>query len=212
MKSKAAYMRVSTKNAQDFTLQLTDIKKYIKYHEMILSDDMIFTDKDSGAKEDRKGLEEMFQAAESGSFDTLIIWSLDRLSREGIARMSSYLERLKKCNVRLVSIKESWLDTAGPMCDLLIAIFSWVAQQERIRISERITSKLNAIKKTPENPDGIILGRPTKILDAPTIKELLNGGMSVRQVAVQLHVSHQTIYNKLKENGYEHSNQSQFVS
>lgn len=39
--------------------------------------------------------------------------------------------------VHVISVREPWLDTSGPMGALLVAIFGWVAKQERTRLIER---------------------------------------------------------------------------
>jgi len=72
---------------------------------------------------------------------------LDRFSREGISNTLHYLEELTKNGVALKSLQESWLDTSDQgMGKLLIAIMSWVAQQERQRISERTKAGLERAK------------------------------------------------------------------
>ena len=84
-----------------------------------------------------------FTPAKMGKFDTILVWSLDRFSREGIRNTLSYLGKLRDNNVSLRSLEESWLDTSDKgMGELLIAILSWVAEQERMRISERTKAGL----------------------------------------------------------------------
>ena len=67
-----------------------------------------------------------------------------------------YLERLKRNGVAIKSLQESWLDTRDEgLGQLLLAIFSWVAQQERKRIVERTKAGLERAKR-----EGKTLGRP----------------------------------------------------
>ena len=48
----------------------------------------------------------------------------------------------------LKSLQESWLDTSDSgMGELMIAILSWVAKQERLRISERTKAGLKIAKE-----------------------------------------------------------------
>ena len=76
--------------------------------------------------------------------------------REGISNTLGYLERLKRKGIALKSLQESWLDTRDDgLGQLLLAIFSWVAQQERKRIVERTKAGLERAKK-----NGKQLGRP----------------------------------------------------
>lgn len=98
----------------------------------------------------------MMKDARVHKFEILYIWALDRFSREGILKTVSYIKKLQSYKVAIKSIQEPWLDTSdNAMTELLIAIFSWVAKQEAIRISERTKAGLERIKA-----DGKKLGRP----------------------------------------------------
>jgi len=110
----------------------------------------------SGGSANRPQFQQMLKDAQNRKFDVILVWSLDRFSREGISSTLSYLEKLKKNGVALKSLQESWLDTSDEgMGQLLIAIFSWVARQERMRISERTKAGLITAKN-----NGKTLGRP----------------------------------------------------
>ena len=103
----------------------------------------------------------MLKNAKERKFDIILVWSLDRFSREGISNSLGYLEKLGNSGVALRSLQESWLDTSDQgMGKLLIAIMSWVAQQERQRISERTKAGLIRAKA-----DGKSLGRPSGAKD-----------------------------------------------
>ena len=67
---KIGYARVSTGD-QNLDLQMDALNKY--------ECDKIFTDKMSGARSDRPGLDEAMKFMRDG--DTLIVWRLDRLGR-----------------------------------------------------------------------------------------------------------------------------------
>jgi DNA invertase Pin-like site-specific DNA recombinase len=89
----------------------------------------------------------MLSEARQHKFDIVLVWALDRFSREGILNTLSYLKTLKQHNVALKSLQESWLDIRYEgIGELLIAIFSWVANQEKKRISERIKAGLKGKK------------------------------------------------------------------
>ncbi|MBF0571362.1 MAG: recombinase family protein [Candidatus Omnitrophica bacterium] len=109
-----------------------------------------------GGSVDRVNFLRMLDDADKGKFDLVLIWALDRLSREGISNTLGYLDRLKRNGVALKSLRESWLDTRDEsLGQLLIAIFSWIAAQERQRIRERTLAGLERAKR-----QGKQLGRP----------------------------------------------------
>jgi DNA invertase Pin-like site-specific DNA recombinase len=138
----AIYARVSKNDeSQDPKNQLNPLRDYAK----ALGGEIVeeYIDLASGGSSDREDFLRMLNDAEKRKFDLLIIWALDRLSREGISNTLGYLERLKRNGIALKSLQESWLDTRDEgLGQLLLAIFSWVAMQERKRIVERTKAGL----------------------------------------------------------------------
>lgn len=151
----ALYCRVSKNDeSQDPRNQLEPLRSYAG----ALGGEIVqeYVDLASGGNGDRKDFLHMLEDAESRKFDLLLVWALDRLSREGISNTLGYLERLKRNGIALKSLQESWLDTRDEgIGHLLLAIFSWVAQQERKRIVERTMAGLERARKS-----GKRLGRP----------------------------------------------------
>jgi DNA invertase Pin-like site-specific DNA recombinase len=90
----------------------------------------------ASAAKHRPEFERMLQAAKAGKFKVLVIWAIDRFGRTMAGNIRDLLA-LDEAGVRVISAKEPWLDSGGPVRELLIAIFSWVAQQERARLIER---------------------------------------------------------------------------
>jgi len=102
-----------------------------------------YVDYASGGSANRPEFQEMLVDVRNRKLDLILIWSLDRFSREGTRSTLSYLEVLKNHNCALKSLQEPWLDTSDEgMGELLIAIFAWVAKQERLRISARTKAGL----------------------------------------------------------------------
>jgi len=129
------------------------------------------------ATKKRPGYDAMMRDAHRGKFDTLIIWSLDRLGRSMYGNMNAVLS-LDQCGVRIISAKEPWLDSGGPTRQLLIAIFSWVAEQERLRIVERTNAGMQRARAK-----GVHIGRPFAGISRPLMLELRAHGASVRAIA-----------------------------
>ena len=140
MKRSVIYARVST-DMQDVDNQIEKLKTMQKLENYMETG--IYTDYVSGGSANRPQFQQMLKDARLRKFDVILVWSLDRFSREGISNTLSYLKQLKQHKVSLRSLQEPWLNTGDDgMGELLIAIFSWVAKQERIRISERTKAGL----------------------------------------------------------------------
>lgn len=161
MKRVGIYARVSKNDeSQDPQNQINPLRDYAKALGSEVIDEYI--DLASGGSGDRENFLRMLGDADKRKFDLLLVWALDRFSREGISNTLGYLERLKRNGVALKSLQESWLDTRDDgLGQLLLAIFSWVAQQERKRIVERTKAGLEKAKRS-----GRKLGRPAGSKDS----------------------------------------------
>ena len=100
-------------------------------------------------------LASLLEDARKHKFDTLLIWALDRLSREGSLAILSLIHRLKTFGVKVISFQESWTEAPGELADLLYAIAGWVARMESQRRSERTKAGLERVRAA-----GKRLGRP----------------------------------------------------
>jgi len=95
---------------------------------------VVYTDTMSGAK-NRPELERLIAECQPG--DVVWIWSLDRLSRQGIAATLGYLQQLTERGARVRSHQEGWLDSSSPAYELLVACMAWAGKFERDRLVER---------------------------------------------------------------------------
>jgi len=82
-------------------------------------------------------LAQLVQDAQRAKFDVVLVWALDRLSREGSLAILKLIDRLKQYGVRVISYQESWTEAPGDLADVLYAIAGWVARMESQRLSER---------------------------------------------------------------------------
>ncbi len=89
-------------------------------------------------------------------YDVLLIWALDRLSRQGIGPLLQLINSIEIYGCHVVSVNESWTHPdAGPMREMFIAMSAWAAKFESDRRSERTKAGLaRAIA------NGKKLGRP----------------------------------------------------
>jgi len=136
----AIYARVSKddegKRFQDPTNQIEPLKEYCKNMNWDIK--FIFVDKKSGADSNRPEFKRMLAEARQHHFDLLLVWSLDRFSREPILNSLSYLQQLRDHNVHLKSYTEG-IDTRelGDTGELIMIILMWQAKNEREKISKR---------------------------------------------------------------------------
>lgn len=148
------YARVSTKTGkQDVTNQLLQLRKYCEFKNYTIIDEII--DYESGSSNERIGLKEVFLKASKGEYDLLLFWSLDRFSREGSRKTINYLQRLDHAGVKFKSMQEEYIDSTGIFKDAIIALLAALAEQEKIRLSERVVAGLERARSK-----GRIGGRP----------------------------------------------------
>ncbi|RKG72684.1 recombinase family protein [Corallococcus terminator] len=80
----------------------------------------------------------------------LVPLTVDKLDQPTEVRLE--LDRL---GVKVIFLQEGWLDTTVPVRSLLVAVFGWVAEQERHRLIERTKAGLDRARA-----QGKRLGRP----------------------------------------------------
>lgn len=131
----------------------------------------------------RPAFDLMMADAHMGIFNVLIIWAIDRFGRSMLGNLEAILS-LDRRNVTTISARESWLELGGPTRGLLIGVFSWVAEQERARLSERTTAGMKRAQA-----QGRHVGRPIAIRNASVARALAEGGHTQRAIAKQLGVS-----------------------
>jgi len=90
----------------------------------------------------QRELARLLSDAPKGKFDTVLVWALDRLSRQGALTILSLVNRLQRSGVRVFSYQESWTEVPGELADLLYSIVAWVAAFESKRLSERTKAGL----------------------------------------------------------------------
>jgi DNA invertase Pin-like site-specific DNA recombinase len=130
------YARVSTDDkGQDPLNQLLQLREFaIRQGWEVVHE---YTDEASAKNGDRKGFKALFADAARRRFDVVLFWSLDRLTREGTYKTHVYLRQLSDAGVKFKSFTEQYIDSLGIFGDAIIGILAAMAQQERVRISDR---------------------------------------------------------------------------
>lgn len=96
-------------------------------------------------------------------FDFLIVWALDRTTREGAQKQFAFLHFLSTYKCTLISVREPWAEQSDLTRDLLLAIAAYLAKAESQRRSERI--KAGNARKAKE--EGWKPGRQVGAKDKP---------------------------------------------
>lgn len=105
--------------------------------------------------------------ARLGHFKVLLIWSLDRLSREGIAATLEAVHGFERHRCQVWSLQESWTQDSKPETrELLMALYGWIAKSESARRSERTKAGLVRARS-----QGKRLGRPPGAKDTKRRKQ-----------------------------------------
>jgi len=187
----ALYVRVSTKE-QTTENQERELRQWAQ--RLGLEVVAVYADTMSGARSDRAALAGVLTAAHRREFDVLLVWALDRVSREGIGRMVGYVEQLRTAGIRVLSHQEPWLDTGGPVGELILAIFAWVAKQERERIGERVRAG-----QTRARAKGVHIGRRPRLVDVEEVRRRRLAGQGWRRIAKALKVPMTTLRRKAEK-------------
>lgn len=180
----AIYLRVSSEE-QTYENQRPEIERLAttRGYELVAS----YAERASTTKR-RDAFEGMMRDAHRGMFDVLIVWALDRFGRSMVGNIQAVLD-LDRRGVQVISVREPWLDSGGPAVrPLLIAIFGWLAEQERVRLSERTKAGMERARRS-----GIHVGRPSARVDVARAYALKDEGKTVAQIAAHLKVSPATL-------------------
>jgi DNA invertase Pin-like site-specific DNA recombinase len=93
-------------------------------------------------------------------------------------------------NVMYKSFTEQYIDSSGIFKDVIIALLSTLAKQERLRISERVHAGLTRARQ-----QGRIGGRPTlDVVKIDKIKQMKSAGRSITDISRTLKISRGSVY------------------
>ncbi len=189
MKRAALYMRVSTLDQHPET-QLYDLRQMAgqRGFEIVAE----FTDKISGAKARRPGLDQMMTDARRGRFDVVLVWASDRIARS-VKHFLEVLDELSRLEIEYVSFREN-IDTAGPLGRAIVVIIGAIAELERNLIIERVRAGMRRARL-----EGQHIGRNPLELDRAAIQRDRCQGQSLRQIAKGHRISTATVQRVLKK-------------
>ena len=189
MKRAALYLRVSTVDQHPET-QVHDLRQMAAQRGFEIVAE--YTDRISGVKARRPGLDELMHDARRGRFDVVLVWASDRIARS-VKHFLDVLDELNRLNVEFVSFREQ-IDTGGPLGRAIVVIIGAIAELERNLIVERVKAGMRRARL-----EGRQIGRQPLALDREAIFQDRQRGMSLGQLARSYGASRATIHRVLRE-------------
>jgi DNA invertase Pin-like site-specific DNA recombinase len=189
MKRAALYMRVSSLDQHPET-QLLDLRQMAaqRGYEVVNQ----YTDRISGAKARRPGLDELMRDARRGRFDVVLVWASDRIARS-VKHYLEVLDELNRMNIEFVSFREQ-IDTGGPLGRAIVVIIGAIAELERNLIIERVRAGMRRAKL-----EGRHIGRRPLDLNREAILQDRQRGHSLGQIAKTYRISRATVHRVIHE-------------
>ena len=168
-KRAAIYLRVSTVYQIDkdsLPMQREDLICYCEYV-LGIKDFVIFEDAGySGKNTDRPDYQRMMSQVRNGLFSHIVVWKIDRISRNLLDFANMY-EELKRLGVVFVSKNEQF-DTSTAIGEAMLKIILVFAELERGMTTERVTATMisrasNGIWNGGRIPFGYNYDKPTQV-------------------------------------------------
>ena len=189
MKRAALYLRVSTLDQHPET-QALDLRQMASQRGFEVAGE--YTDRISGTKARRPGLDDLMRDARRGRFDVVLVWASDRIARS-VRHFLEVLDELNRLNIEFVSFREQ-IDTGGPLGRAIVVIIGAIAELERNLIVERVRAGMRRARL-----EGRHIGRRPLDLDRAAILRDRQCGQSLGQLAKSHGVSRATIHRVLHE-------------
>jgi DNA invertase Pin-like site-specific DNA recombinase len=189
MKTVALYLRVSTVDQHPET-QLHDLRAMAQQRDFQIVAE--YTDRISGTKARRPGLDDLLRDARRGRFQVVLVWASDRIARS-VRHFLEVLDEFNRLNVEFVSFREN-LDTGGPLGRAVVIIIGAIAELERNLIIERVRAGMRRARL-----EGRHIGRRPLEVDRVAVLRDRNRGHSLTDIAKAHRVSRATVSRLLKQ-------------
>ena len=191
-KRVAIYGRVST-SGQSTDIQLQECRQYAERSGYTVVGEYCDTISGTTSKDDREALGRLLEDAFMRKFDTVVVYSIDRLGRS-LKHCLDILDTLRERQVQFISIKQQ-IDTGSSVGKLIFEIFACLASYERTQILER-----TALGRERAKARGVRFGRPSKMNSsvAEAVRLLRKKGAGIKEIATSLDIGVGTVYKALK--------------
>ena len=150
-----------------------------------------YTDRITGTKAKRPGLDDLLRDARRGCFDVLV-WASDRLARS-VRHFLEVLDELSHLGIEYVSFREN-IDTGGPLRRAVVIIIGAIAELERNLIVERVRAGMRRAKL-----EGRQIGRKPLDVDRDAVLRDRARGQSLTQIAQNFQISRASVSRLVKQ-------------
>lgn len=136
------------------------------------------------AKKYTRAINKLYDMAESGAFDVVLVTALDRMTRKGGDRLRTIIQTLDDNAVSVISLLEKFTEHQTARMDRfarnrLIELVGSMAEYESVKISERTLAGQKIARQK-----GVVFGRPVVWagVDVELVLALRAEGLSWRKV------------------------------
>ena len=162
------YARVSS-DEQDLKRQTKELQEF-----GVLKENIREEKESAKTFEKREVYKKLIEECQAG--DKIVCSSLDRFSRN-VRETTKEIEKLEEREITVIFLKENIDTSQRGISQLILSIFSWVAEQERLTLLERQAKAYKTLKKDEQgrlisSRTGKPVGRQPREL-TPRQKELL---------------------------------------
>lgn len=159
-KRVALYARVSTEEqaiqGYSITAQRAAINQYCSLYNKVVVDEYVDAGISGKSIAKRPELKRMLKELTMGKFDEVVVWKLNRLSRNTKDFLEIY-EALEKNNIAFISLSENF-DTSNPMGKFALQMLAAVGELERNTIVENVNLGLTQRARMGLHSGGRALG------------------------------------------------------
>lgn len=143
----------------------------------------------------RPELDRLLSDVRGGRVLRVLVYRLDRLTRNGIRDTLRIVEEIRASGATLETVADGF--RLGADSEIVVAVLGWAAQMERSAIAERIASARKRIEAA-----GGSWGRPKRV-DAALEKRIreMRETTSIRDIAIALKIPRATVSDVVSEKG-----------
>jgi DNA invertase Pin-like site-specific DNA recombinase len=180
------YVRISTREQNEETQLQPILARGVPREQ-------IFIDATSGIKHagDRPGFRALLEFVRNNEIITLYVFEISRIGRSFLETLDVVRRLEEECEVIVWSLspKESWTQTTNrSIRNLMLAIFSWVAERERENLSERTKAGVARARS-----EGKHIGRPFRDINWRKVDEYRKKGLSWSAVSRVMGIPYNTL-------------------